>query len=38
MHGDPRLTRARARRMYVRVPIRRMPVVVIDADQSAIII
>ena len=38
MHGDPRLTRVRARRMYVTVPIRRMPVVVIDADQSATII
>ena len=38
MHGNPRLTRAHARRMYVTVPIRRMPVVVIDADQSATII
>ena len=38
MHGNPRLTRARARRMYVRVPIRRMPVVVINAVRLAIII
>ena len=38
MHDDPRLTRARARHIVVRVLIRRMPVDVIDADQLAIII
>ena len=38
MHDDPRLTRGRARRIAVRVPIRRMPVIVIDADRLAIII
>ena len=38
MHDDPGLTRARARRIVVRVPIQRMPVLVIDADRSAIIL
>ena len=38
MHGDRRRTRARARRIVVRVLIRRMPVVAIDANQLANII
>ena len=38
MHGDPRLTRVYARRIDARVPIWRMPVVVVYANQLAIII